>query len=119
MNYEIKKEGKFRYIEEGEGTPVVILHGLMGSLSNFDTVVEALRKNGYRAIIPSLPLYTISLLKASVRGLSSFIHQFIKYKQIEDFFPIPVFQNTKSIYVSKIAFLPDVQKNVRLNVTTE
>ena len=46
MNYEIKKEGKFRYIEEGEGTPVVILHGLMGSLSNFDTVVEALRKNG-------------------------------------------------------------------------
>ena len=86
MNYEIKKEGKFRYIEEGEGTPVVILHGLMGSLSNFDTVVEALRKNGYRAIIPSLPLYTISLLKASVRGLSSFIHQFIKYKQIDDFF---------------------------------
>lgn len=86
MNYQIKKEGKFSYIEEGEGTPVLLLHGLMGSLSNFDSVVEGLRRNGYRALIPSLPLYTISLLKASVKGLSSYVHQFVKHKQLEDFY---------------------------------
>lgn len=86
MNYPIRKEGRFDYIEAGEGTPVVLLHGLMGSLSNFDTVIEGLRKNGYRALIPSLPLYTISLLKASVKGLSSYLHQFIKHKQLSDFY---------------------------------
>lgn len=86
MNYQIITEGKFSYIEQGEGTPVVLLHGLMGSLSNFDSVIEGLRKNGYRALVPTLPLYTISLLKASVKGLSSFLNQFIKHKQLPDFY---------------------------------
>lgn len=86
MNYHILTEGKFSYIDQGEGTPVVLLHGLMGSLSNFDSVIEGLRKNGYRALVPTLPLYTISLLKASVKGLSSFLNQFIKHKQLSDFY---------------------------------
>jgi hypothetical protein len=30
------KEGKYEYFEAGEGTPIIILHGLMGGLSNFD-----------------------------------------------------------------------------------
>lgn len=40
MNIDLKKEGKFTYYENGEGTPIVILHGLMGGLSNFDGVAE-------------------------------------------------------------------------------
>jgi pimeloyl-ACP methyl ester carboxylesterase len=33
-------EGKFKYVEIGGGTPIVILHGLMGGLSNFQGVTE-------------------------------------------------------------------------------
>lgn len=40
MTVEVKKEGKFTYIEKGEGTPIIILHGLMGGLSNFEEVVS-------------------------------------------------------------------------------
>ena len=33
MIFEINKEEGFRYIEEGDGLPIIILHGLMGGLS--------------------------------------------------------------------------------------
>ena len=29
MSYEIKQQDKFRFIEEGEGEPLVLLHGLV------------------------------------------------------------------------------------------
>ena len=40
MNYQLKKEGKFTFSDTGEGTPIIILHGLMGGLSNFDGVTS-------------------------------------------------------------------------------
>ena len=38
MKEELIKEGGFAYIEKGEGRPIIILHGLMGGLSNFQGV---------------------------------------------------------------------------------
>jgi hypothetical protein len=35
MKKELIKEEGFSYIEKGEGRPIIILHGLMGGLSNF------------------------------------------------------------------------------------
>ncbi|MCY7363101.1 MAG: alpha/beta hydrolase, partial [Ignavibacteria bacterium] len=40
MNYTIKEEKDFRYIEEGEGEVLLLLHGLMGALSNWEGVIE-------------------------------------------------------------------------------
>ena len=51
MDKNYKKEGKYSYYEAGEGTPIVILHGLMGGLSNFDAVVEYFTKKGYKVVI--------------------------------------------------------------------
>ena len=39
MIHRLKKEKNYSYIEAGEGTPIVVLHGLMGGLSNFDSVI--------------------------------------------------------------------------------
>ena len=36
MKFKLKQEGKFKYIEEGNGTTIILLHGLMGGLSNFN-----------------------------------------------------------------------------------
>ena len=33
MEKYFKKEGRYSYYEAGEGTPIVVLHGLMGGLS--------------------------------------------------------------------------------------
>ena len=51
-----KIEGKYSYYEAGEGTPIVILHGLMGGLSNFDAVASYFSERGYKLIIADLPI---------------------------------------------------------------
>ena len=40
MRFITKKEKKFSFIEAGEGHPLILLHGLMGGLSNFDKTFE-------------------------------------------------------------------------------
>ena len=47
LEKEIITESKFRYIESGEGRPVVILHGLMGGLSNFAGVLDYFPDKGF------------------------------------------------------------------------
>ena len=41
MNNIIQKH-EFRYVESGVGQPIIILHGLMGGLSNFSGVMNYL-----------------------------------------------------------------------------
>ncbi len=77
MERTLKEDGKFRYVEIGEGTPIVILHGLMGGLSNFDGVADFFPKKGYKVIIPELPLYTNSILKTNVKAFAKFVKDFI------------------------------------------
>jgi len=80
MKEEIKSEGKFNYIEKGEGTPIIILHGLMGGLSNFNGVADFFSEKGYKIVIPELPLYSMPLLKTSVSNFAKYIKEFIDFK---------------------------------------
>jgi esterase/lipase len=50
MEKNYKKEGKYSYYEAGR-TPLVILHGLMGGLSNFDAVASYFSDKGYKIVI--------------------------------------------------------------------
>ena len=61
MKQSLKKEGKYSYLEVGEGTPIVILHGLMGGLSNFDGVIDYFSQNGYKVVFPELNSPTIKI----------------------------------------------------------
>jgi len=84
MEYEIKQEEKFRFIEEGEGEPLILLHGLFGALSNFRDLVEYFRHH-YKVVVPILPLFELDLLHTTVGGLEKFVHKFIErydYKNI-------------------------------------
>lgn len=80
MDHKLRQEGKFAYLEKGEGTPIVILHGLMGGLSNFDGVVNYFPTKGYKVLIPELPLYSMSLLKTSVGTFAKYLKEFIDHK---------------------------------------
>jgi pimeloyl-ACP methyl ester carboxylesterase len=80
MEEHITQEGKFKYFEKGEGTPIVILHGLMGGLSNFDGVMSYFPNKGYKVVVPELPLYDMPLLKTNIKTLTKYIKELIDFK---------------------------------------
>ena len=82
MQIEIKEEGGFRYIEQGEGEPIVVLHGLFGALSNFRDVFGSFSKK-FKVIIPIMPLYTTPIIDTNVKNLSRFLADFMDFKKIE------------------------------------
>jgi pimeloyl-ACP methyl ester carboxylesterase len=84
MEFSIKEENGFKYIDEGEGEVLILLHGLMGALSNWTDVVNDFKQD-YRVIIPLLPLYDFPLLTTGVKSLAKFIHKFVKYKKLKNF----------------------------------
>jgi pimeloyl-ACP methyl ester carboxylesterase len=84
MAHRLKKEKEFRYIEVGEGTPIIVLHGLMGGLSNFDAVTTFFSGKGYKVLIPELPIYTMSLLKTNVKSFAKYLHDFIEFKGFDE-----------------------------------
>ncbi|NQW35961.1 MAG: alpha/beta hydrolase [Flavobacteriales bacterium] len=85
MRYTLKKEATFNYLEAGEGTPIIVLHGLMGSLSNFNGVFDYLPKNGFKVLIPELPLYTLPLLKTNVKNFALYLKKFVAFKGLKDY----------------------------------
>jgi pimeloyl-ACP methyl ester carboxylesterase len=76
MEIQIKKKGKFQYVDEGQGEVLLLLHGLFGALSNWNSVVGEFQKD-FRVIIPLLPIYTMPRRKASVEGLVDFVEEFV------------------------------------------
>ena len=84
MNKTLIKEGKFSYLEAGEGRPIIVLHGLMGALSNFDGVLNYFSTKGYKVIIPELPIYSLPLLKTNVKNISKFLKEFMAFKNIDE-----------------------------------
>lgn len=83
MSSKLIEDGKYSYVEAGEGQPIIVLHGLMGALSNFDGVLNYFSENGYKVIIPELPIYKLPLLKTNVKNLSKFLKDFMAYKKID------------------------------------
>ena len=80
MKHLLRKEHNYSYIEIGEGKPIIVLHGLMGGLSNFDAVTHFFGSKGYKVIIPELPIYTMSLIKTNVKSFAKYLHEFIEFK---------------------------------------
>ncbi len=77
MNYEIKQKDKFKYLEEGQGEPLLLLHGLFGALSNFADLIEHFRQT-HKVIVPMLPLFELDIFHTSVGGLEKHVHKFIE-----------------------------------------
>jgi pimeloyl-ACP methyl ester carboxylesterase len=83
MELVLKEENGFSYIDEGEGEVLLLLHGLMGALSNWDKVVEEF-SGEYRVILPILPIYDLPLLTTGVKTLAKYVHKFVTHKRLTD-----------------------------------
>ena len=80
MNFQIKEEEGFKYIETGgEGTPLMLLHGLFGALSNFEDLVNHFSEK-HNVVIPLLPIYELPIFQVSVSGLVDFVEKFVEFK---------------------------------------
>lgn len=69
-------EPEFRWLERGAGEPLVLLHGLMGQMHHWESVLEGL-EGGYRPIALSLPIFHHDLREASVDGLVGYVLRFL------------------------------------------
>ncbi|MGB5942875.1 MAG: alpha/beta hydrolase [Leeuwenhoekiella sp.] len=83
MKHPLITDGKYTYQEVGEGQPIVVLHGLMGGLSNFDAVTDYYSNAGYKVVIPELPLYSTPLIKTGVKTFAKYLNDFIHFKGFE------------------------------------
>lgn len=79
MEYEIKQDGKFKYIEEGKGETLMLLHGLFGALSNFQDLIEHFKKH-CQVVVPMLPLLDMDLLHTTVGGLEKYVQKFAGHR---------------------------------------
>lgn len=80
--YPLREEGGFKFIDEGEGEVLLLLHGLMGTLSNWGGVISHFSK-AYRVIVPILPIYDMPLLTTGVKSLAKHVHKFIRYTKLK------------------------------------
>ena len=82
MTLKIKEENGFRFVDEGQGDVLFLLHGLFGALSNWEGVVDKFSKN-YRVVIPMLPLYEMPIREAGLDGLRLFVENFVSQKKLD------------------------------------
>ena len=113
MEYEIKKEGEFEYLEVGEGEPLMLLHGLFGALSNFSHLIEKFRTT-HKVIVPILPLFDLDILHTSVTGLAKYVSKFIEYK---DYNQIHLLGNSLGGHVGLIYALKQPERIKSLTLT--
>ena len=83
MHYHLHEDGEFKYIEEGDGPVLLLLHGLFGALSNWVDVTSFFSSR-YKVVIPLMPIYTLPVLNTNVKALAGFVHDFILYKGYTD-----------------------------------
>jgi pimeloyl-ACP methyl ester carboxylesterase len=83
MAIQVKEENGFRFVDEGQGDVLFLLHGLFGALSNWEGVVDKFSKN-YRVVIPMLPIFEMPIREAGLDGLRQFVEGFVAFKRLDN-----------------------------------
>ena len=77
MAYQIKQQDKFKFVEEGSGEPLILLHGLFGALSNFQDLIDHFRDQ-YKVIVPMFPMFDLDIFHTTVGGFEKYLYRFIE-----------------------------------------
>lgn len=83
MTLRVKEESGFKFVDEGGGQVLMLLHGLFGALSNWEGVVNRFSKN-FRVIIPMLPIYDMPIKEAGLEGLRKFVEEFVSVMKLDN-----------------------------------
>ena len=114
MEFQIRKEGKFKYIEEGRGEQTIIcLHGLFGALSNFTDIVNDFKEN-YTVVVPLLPIFELPVREVTLEGLLEHVNEFITFRGYKN---IHVIGNSLGGHISLLYVLGKVHPALSLTIT--
>jgi len=81
--YSIIEELQFRYIETNPGKEnLVLLHGLFGSLSNFEGIITKFGDK-YNVVVPILPIFELPKTEAGLDGLLKYFVDFVSFKKFK------------------------------------
>lgn len=83
MGLQVREENGFKYVDEGNGQVIMLLHGLFGALSNWEAVVNHYSKH-LRVVIPMLPIYEMPIKEAGLQGLREFVERFVELKKLDN-----------------------------------
>lgn len=110
---ETKKKEGFEFIDEGEGENLLLLHGLFGALSNWETVVNEFQKD-YRVLIPVLPIYTLPVREAGLTRLNKFVEEFVETMGLSE---MHIMGNSLGGHIGLIFTLANQEKVSSLTLT--
>lgn len=113
MSWEIYKKNKYRYIDEGEGEVMLLLHGLFGAISNWDEVIRQF-SNDFRIVIPMLPVYELPVRKAGLGELNVFLEEFVEAMNLND---MTIMGNSLGGHLGMIYTIANQEKVKRLVLT--
>jgi pimeloyl-ACP methyl ester carboxylesterase len=68
---------RFRWLERGDGEPVLLLHGLMGEMDHWESTLETLGPFR-RPIALELPIFDPDLTEVSVPALAGYVRRFME-----------------------------------------
>ncbi|WKN33356.1 alpha/beta hydrolase [Porifericola rhodea] len=113
MAFTVHNRNGFKYLDEGEGEVMVLLHGLFGALSNWDDVVNKFSES-YRVMIPLLPVYEKSSRKEGVIGLTRFLERFVDEMELNH---MTIMGNSLGGHIALIYTINNQEKVDRLILT--
>jgi len=68
---------RFRWLERGDGEPVLLLHGLMGEMDHWESTLDALGPYR-RPMALELPIFDPDLTEVSVPALADYVRRFME-----------------------------------------
>jgi pimeloyl-ACP methyl ester carboxylesterase len=113
MPITVKEENGFKFVDEGKGEVLLLLHGLFGALSNWEGVVGRFQKK-FRVVIPMLPIYEMPIRDAGLEGLRKFVEDFIAFKDLNN---IIIMGNSLGGHVALLYTLKNSERVKKLILT--
>ncbi len=108
------REAGFIYQETGDNKDgvILLLHGLLGALSNFEGLVEHFGKT-HNVSFPSLPIFEMPIIKLSVTGLVDYVDNFVKHRGYTD---VHIVGNSLGGHIAQLYALrrPEIVKSLTL-----
>lgn len=83
--FEVKSKNGYNFIEQKgkkNSTPLVLLHGMFGGLSNFDPLLK--RFSQHPILIPEIPVYDMKRSNLTIPKLSGWVRGFIEAMKVEN-----------------------------------
>ena len=80
MKYRYCEVNGFRYVDTNpsrEDHAVVLLHGLLGTVAQWEPTITGLSAGGYRVVCPEIPLQYLPMRQANMAGVMDFVSQFL------------------------------------------